>query len=94
MESKFSTSDRSGVMSVDSLPVSDISTERTTNDNLGHAFCSRCYPADGDVIVSLCGVLRDDQPIGPSDACECVVCETFTACPRCQIKFHKPWVVA
>lgn len=67
--------------------------EASTADSLGHAFCVRCYPVGGAVIVSLCGALWDGQPISQG-AAECTVCDTFGRCPRCGVVFHKPWEVA
>lgn len=50
-----------------------------------HAFCSRCHPA-GTLPEPLCDApvrrerLPDDTPV------DCVVCGSFTHCPRCGVE--------
>jgi hypothetical protein len=61
----------------------------STWDDLSHGFCVNCYPPDGAVIVSLCGVLHDEQKIVVATDIECVVCDSFDSCPRCGTQFYR-----
>lgn len=67
------------------------SNDVTTADSLGHAFCGKCYPVGGDVVVGLCGALWDGDPITKAGPAECAVCESFARCPSCGLAFYKPW---
>ena len=64
-------------------PKSDVST----HDTLDHLFCPVCFEPGDDVIVSLCGRLRTDEPIGVPETHPCVVCHSRLTCSGCGSEF-------
>lgn len=63
--------------------------ETTTGDSLDHAFCVECFPPASDMIVSLCGKLRGDEPIGTAVLSPCIVCYSEgVTCRSCGAVFN------
>ena len=61
--------------------------EVSTQDTLDHLFCPECFTPGDDVIVSLCGRLRADEPIGVPETHPCVVCHSRLICSGCGSEF-------
>ena len=62
-------------------------TDVSTHDTLDHLFCPVCFAPSDEVIVSLCGRLRIDEPIGVPETHPCVVCHSALTCSGCGSEF-------
>jgi hypothetical protein len=63
--------------------------ETTTGDSMDHAFCVECFPPDSDMIVSLCGKLKGDEPVFTVVTSPCVICYSEgIACRSCGAVFN------
>lgn len=60
----------------------------STRDTLDHLFCAECFTPRDDVIVALCGRLRDGDPIGMPAIHPCVVCYRTRRCQTCGAEFE------